>query len=110
MRSVLPAVVVVVLLAGCGSSGGGHDAPQPAQPAARTPAPDPEQDPTALPADVPRAASGKAPADARTAVDGWLAAVRNGDFPKAATYFAVPARVQNVSPVIELSTRRVIAG
>ena len=67
-------------------------------------------DPGALPDDVPRVASGPAPIDARPAIEGWLAAVRDARFAAAARFFTVPARVQNVSPVIDLASRRVIAG
>jgi hypothetical protein len=64
--------VVVVLAAGCG---GGSDAPDRAQP--------PKQ---------------KAPTESERVIRNWLTAIRQGDAEKAASYFAIPARVQNGGP------------
>src|SRR4051794_39566804 len=59
-------------------------------------------------ADIPRAAAGTAPEAIRVPIEGWLAAERHADFARAADYFAIPARVQNGGPEIELVSRRAV--
>lgn len=46
----------------------------------------------------PSARPTRPPAGAQRVIERWLAAVRRSDFERAASYFAVPARVQNGGP------------
>jgi hypothetical protein len=43
-------------------------------------------------------------------VRSWAAAVRHADFSRAADLFAIPALVQNSSPVVRLPTRSLVIG
>ena len=81
-------VVIAVLLAGCGGSG---DEPERAEPA---PAPRME----AVPAPRPERPDTRVPAGSERVIRAWLAAIRAADFEKAASYFAIPSRVQNGGP------------
>src|SRR6202035_3693207 len=39
-----------------------------------------------------------------TVIRGWLRALRAGDIPRAASYFAIPSSFQNGTPVLHLDT------
>jgi hypothetical protein len=63
-------------------------------------------DPAILPPHhVPRHGSGPADPDAARVIRGWLRALRRGDIARAASYFAIPSRFQNGTPVLTLDTR-----
>ncbi|MEY2441295.1 MAG: hypothetical protein QOJ46_721 [bacterium] len=90
------------MLAGCGgTSHGGQARTQTAAPRV-APAP---RTPLDLPAGVPLESNGTAdPAGARV-VRAWSDALRAGDVAAATALWAVPSKVQNGTPVLELSTR-----
>jgi hypothetical protein len=108
-----PASLVLALLtvtaAGCG---GGHRAAQPAQPPVDTSGPMMPRtqsrgiDPAILPPKrVPQHGSGRADPHAIAVIQHWLRALRRGDIARAASYFAVPSRFQNGTPVLHLDSQ-----
>ena len=109
MTRVAASLALLLALAGCGG-GGDEDAAEPPPQRTAQERPPAAEDPLALPRAVPRAGTGVPPAAARRVIRDWLAAVRASDFDRAARLFAVPARVQNASPVIELDSRELVAG
>jgi hypothetical protein len=83
---LLAAALSVALLAGCG----GSDEPErKAQP--------PPKPPPAKPS-IPTEGSGPPPPGSERVIRAWLAAIREARFVKAASYFAIPVRVQNGGP------------
>jgi hypothetical protein len=56
------------------------------------------------PKHVPRHGTGPADPAAVRVIRGWLRALRRGDIPRAASYFAIPSRFQNGTPVLTLDT------
>lgn len=115
--SVVAAVAASATLAGC--PGGGSDRPQREERRAQPP-------PRArvTPFDLPNPGEGTDPgrprgssegrhrgplrADAELVIRRWLAAVREGDDVRAASYFRVPARVRSGDEVEELRSRTLI--
>jgi hypothetical protein len=108
-----PALLVLALLtvtaAGCGS--GGHRT-APAQAPVDTSGPRMPHtqslgiDPAILPPKrVPHHGSGRADPHAIVVIQHWLKALRHGDIPRAASYFAVPSRFQNGTPVLHLDSQ-----
>lgn len=107
----LSAVLCTAGLAACGGDGDRADSP-PAD--ARTPsgtptpAPNPARpraDPQGLPPGVPSTPRRDRTSDEdRVVIDAWLRALRDGDIEKAASYFALPSKVQNGTPVLTLRT------
>jgi hypothetical protein len=99
--------LVVALTAGCG----GLRHPAAARDPAASDAPlmprrQNTVDPTIFaPKRVPRHGSGPADPAAIRVIDGWLRALRAGDIPRAASYFAIPSRFQNGTPVLTLDSR-----
>lgn len=109
VRALLPLAACAVALAGCG--GKGSSAPDAggsagsSQGTPQQPSQSQEADPLALPASVPVTADGPANQAQERVIRGWLQAVRAGRIAAAAAYWAVPAIVQNGSPVLELASR-----
>lgn len=110
------AALGLVLPGGCGSSSSATSTPAAATTAAAAPAAPPQSTPSPQspsapavpkellpPAGVPRRPDGR-PADAVSArvIRKWLSALRAGDIARAARFFALPAKVQNATPVITL--------
>jgi hypothetical protein len=93
-----------VLLGACG---GGGDTPRPAAQTTSTAprAQAPASDPLALPAGVPSSPSGPADAAATRTIRGWALALRKGEVTRAMSYWAVPAKIQNGTPVLTLRSR-----
>lgn len=91
------------LLAGCGGTSGGPGEARTATTAPElSPAP---RTPLELPAGIPLTSTGAAdPAGARV-VRAWSKALRAGDVAAATALWAVPSKVQNGTPVLELSSR-----
>jgi hypothetical protein len=89
------ALLVAVVLAGCG--GGAKKAVQPV-------APHNSNSDLMLPAHVPRKASGTADPAAVRVISHWLRALRRGDEPGAARYWATGAKFQNSTPVLTIDT------
>lgn len=95
-RGPLLALLAVAGLAGCG----GDDADRAAAPTAPAPA----AGPLALPTGVPIRASGEADAGEARVIRGWANALRRGDVVRAASFWALPATVQNGTPVLRLAS------
>jgi hypothetical protein len=97
-----PTVVLLftLLLVACGAEPSRRSPPasSPKQPA-------PARDPLALPAGVPSSPTGRADADATRTIRAWSKALRAGDVAGAASFWALPAKVQNATPVLTLSSR-----
>jgi len=90
-------------IAGCGGSGDdGEDAKAPATTPLTAPG---EPDPLALPADVPRKASGSVDAAKARVIRGWADALRGGDVAGASARWAIPAMIQNGTPLLRLRRR-----
>jgi len=122
-RCSLIGVVLVVVLAACGSDddgaskgrGAAFDGGAPGRPAMpnvttdEDPATPPAKRKSApsekLPLGVPSRATGRADAAATAVVRRWSAALRAGEVARAASYFAQPSRVQNGTPVVTLRSR-----
>ena len=106
---VVPFVLVVALLAGCGGSS------SPSRPAAKTTAAKPRaarptdaqiRDGLGLPDRVPVRATGHARADDVRVLRQWLDRLRAGRVAAAASLFAVPSRFQNLSSLAIIRSRR----
>ena len=72
----------------------------------RTTAPRDEGNPLELPANVPHKASRTADPAQAAVIRAWSAAMRAGDVAAASALWAVPAKVQNGTPVLTLPDRR----
>ncbi|MEJ7798560.1 MAG: hypothetical protein WKF42_08680 [Solirubrobacteraceae bacterium] len=95
----LPSIVLCIgLLSACGGS---SQAPDRARDEAFEAAP---RSPLELPAAVPLKPSGAADPDQAKVVRAWAAALRDGNINGAAALWAVPAKVQNGTPVLRLSS------
>lgn len=104
LRTPVIALLSSLLIGGCG---GGGDEPR-AAPVTTPGAPRqqaPASDPLALPAGIPRAATGPADAAATRTIRRWAQALQRGDVARAVTYWAVPAKIQNGTPVLTLRSR-----
>jgi hypothetical protein len=97
------AVVAVAAVLGCGGS-------KRADPALTVspdgPAPIPPRSELALPPQVPDRPTGPAAGEARRVINAWLRALRRGDVRKAAHYFALPSKFQNVTPVLTIDSEQ----
>jgi hypothetical protein len=102
-RSVAASVAVstVVALAGCGSH---HSATT--STAAQDPPATPQRSALDPPAGVPDRATGPARAESRRVINAWLRALRHGNVRRAAHYFALPSKFQNVTPVLTVTSER----
>jgi hypothetical protein len=106
-RTPALALLSTVLLGACGGGGdaasqtsttaaGPQTSTQPAQTAG---------DPLALPAAIPRTVSGPADKAAAATIRSWSAALRGGNIKRATSFWGLPAKIQNGTPVLTLSTR-----
>lgn len=93
-------VGALVVLAGCGSTGG--DSATPARTQSAAPA-DPNAD-LRLPAHVPRRANGPADRGEVRVIARWLHVLRRGDEQAAARYWATGAKFQNGTSVLTIDT------
>jgi limonene-1,2-epoxide hydrolase len=100
--AALVAAVVAVGVLGCGAT-------KPADPVttlADGPAPIPPRSELALPPQVPDRPTGPAASESRRVINAWLRALRRGDVRKAAHYFALPSKFQNVTPVLTIDSEQ----
>jgi hypothetical protein len=93
------AVWTAIVLAGCGS---GHSTKTTTTLADAQPVP--QRSDLELPPGVPDRATGPADAEARRVINAWLRALRRGDVERAARYFALPSKFQNVTPVLTVDS------
>jgi hypothetical protein len=102
------AVVVAVLatfgVLGCGGSKKAD--PPPATIAQDDPGPIPQRSDLALPPNVPDRPTGPAAEESRRVINAWLRALRRGDVKRAAHYWALPSKFQNVTPVLTVNSER----
>lgn len=103
LRATVAAVLSALLLEACG--GGAHNTPAPTTTAPAPPKATPTPGPLALPAEVPRNSTGPADAVATRTIRGWARALRAGDLARATSFWAVPAKIQNGTPVLTLRSR-----
>lgn len=89
------------LLAACG----GDDSPKAGQARTTTPAPAASRDPLALPAHVPLVSEGGGERRAIEVIRGWSEALRTGDIDRASSFWGLPAKIQNGTPVLTLRSR-----
>jgi len=94
--------VLFLLSAGLLSACVGSDSDQNGQ--ART-TPGIPSDPLALPAGVPVRSQGPGERRAIEVIRGWSEALRLGDIDSAASFWGLPAKIQNESPVLTLRSR-----
>jgi len=114
-RVLVALVVAATVLQACGKSSPLDQAQTPAAeprttapdraPRRATPAP---RDPLRLPAGVPVTASRVADPAQANVIRAWAAALRSGDIAAANALWAAPAKVQNGTPVLVLSSRAAI--
>jgi limonene-1,2-epoxide hydrolase len=104
-RLHLCAALCAVGLAACGGSAGtpNQAQDQPAGPAAT--APPAARSPLELPQRVPLKPTGAAVEAQAAVVRAWSKALRAGDVTGASALWAIPAKVQNGTPVLTLSSR-----
>jgi hypothetical protein len=102
------AVVVAALVAatalGCGGSG--KTASSATTVVSDDPGPIPARSDLALPPNVPDRPTGPAQEESRRVINGWLRALRRGDVKRAAHYFALPSKFQNITPVLTVNSER----
>jgi hypothetical protein len=104
------AVAVVAAAAGCGSSSpqhaSGSQRATTAAPPAQEHAPIKPQSDLAIPRRVPREATGPSDPRARRVIRAWLEALDHNDIERAASYFALPSKFQNGTPVLHLDSEQ----
>ena len=102
------AVICAVLLTACGGDDGARRDPAAASPPQATaPQPQPQprsRGPLAIPRDVPLRESGAGDPAAIKVIRLWSEALRGGDVERAASFWAVPSKVQNGTPVLTLAS------
>jgi hypothetical protein len=91
------AVWTAIAMAGCGS---GHSTTTTLGDVQTVP----QRSDLELPPGVPDRATGPASAEARRVINAWLRALRRGDVERAARYFALPSKFQNVTPVLTVDS------
>jgi hypothetical protein len=101
MRGLVPAVVLVLALAGCGDGGGGDRNPD------RFDLTTPRQEPIPEGGDAP-GESRPAPRRQVAVIRGWADALRRGNVARANTYFRIPSRVSNGGPPLELRSKAAV--
>jgi hypothetical protein len=106
--SAIAAVLAVTAAAGCGSSashrtGSSRTATTAAPPAQEHAPIRPESD-LAIPRRVPREGTGPSDPRARRVIRAWLDALDHDDIDRAASYFALPSKFQNGTPVLTVDS------
>jgi hypothetical protein len=96
------AAMTVIALLGCGSK---HTAPT-ATTALKDAQPAPHRSPLDLPPGVPDRPTGPAASESRRIINAWLRALRHGQVTRAAHYFALPSKFQNVTPVLTIDSEQ----
>jgi hypothetical protein len=104
--AVVAAVLAASALLGCGGSSKPAPKPNTQTLAQEDPAPIPPRSDLALPANVPDHSTGPAQDASRRVINAWLRALRRGDVTRAAHYFALPSKFQNVTPVLTVDSER----
>lgn len=100
------AVVAVVFAAGAVGCGGAKRSDLPPAIVQDGPGPIPPRSDLALPPNVPDRPTGPAAQESRRVINAWLRALRQGDVKRAAHYFALPSKFQNVTPVLTIDSEQ----
>jgi len=109
-RGILNAVfvrltIVVLLVAGLLSACGGGDSGKTGQGRTTATGPAAPRDPLALPPGVPVRSEGPGERRAIEVIRGWSEALRLGDIDRASSFWGLPAKIQNATPVLTLRSR-----
>jgi hypothetical protein len=104
LRAIGIALLSSLLIGACGSGGKESRPASATTPSAPRPQA-PSGDPLALPAGVPTTATGPADAAATRTIRRWAQALQRGDVARAVSYWAIPAKIQNATPVLNLGSR-----
>jgi hypothetical protein len=102
------AAAVAVAAAGCGSSSdrtSGSERATTAAPPAQEHAPIQPQGDLEIPRRVPREGTGASDPGARRVIRAWLDALNHDDIERAASYFALPSKFQNGTPVLTVDSQ-----
>jgi hypothetical protein len=102
-HTILPVLLCTLALGACG---GGSATPA-ATPPPRSAAPPPSgqaEDPLALPQGVPLRESGTGDPAAIRVIRLWTDALRRSDVARASSFWAIPSKVQNASPLLTLTS------
>jgi hypothetical protein len=111
-RAPLATVAALLLAAGalgCGGSGAPASTTAPTSSniaGERDPAPIPQHSDLELPAGIPDRPTGPADPASRRTINRWLRALRTGKITRAAHYFRLPSKFQNVTPVLTVDSER----
>jgi hypothetical protein len=97
--AVSVAALMAIVLAACGSN---HRAAATA--AVKDAEPVPQHSDLDLPPGIPDRATGPAASESRRVINAWLRALRHGNVKRAAHYFALPSKFQNVTPVLTVDS------
>jgi hypothetical protein len=97
--AVSVAVLMAIVLAACGSN---HRAAATA--AVKDAEPVPQRSDLDLPPGIPDRSTGPAASESRRVINAWLRALRHGNVKRAAHYFALPSKFQNVTPVLTVDS------
>jgi hypothetical protein len=100
----LPALLCVLLLAGCGGDAGAGKAAATSPPPPAPAAPQPGQGSVPLAPGIPLRESGPPRPPAIRVIRLWSDALRSGDVDRAASFWAIPSKVQNGTPVLTLDS------
>jgi hypothetical protein len=103
------AVAIATAAAGCGSSSSDRTSSSQRATTSAPPAPEhapiqPEGD-LAIPRRVPRDGTGPSDPRARRVIRAWLDALNHDEIERAASYFALPSKFQNGTPVLTVDSR-----
>jgi hypothetical protein len=101
----MPARAAIVLSAALLAAGCGGSSSDGEQARTQTVPQRDDGNPLELPANVPLKPSGKADAGQASVIRAWSGAMRAGDVVRASALWAVPAKVQNGTPVLTLPDR-----
>ncbi|MEA2155816.1 MAG: hypothetical protein QOE11_1956 [Solirubrobacteraceae bacterium] len=100
LRALSVTLLLTLVLGGCG--GASRPRSHTTESARKTA---PQRDPLSLPAGVPTSPTRPADASATRTIRAWSKALRAGDLAGATALWALPARIQNGTPVLTLGTR-----
>jgi hypothetical protein len=93
--------MMAIVLAGCGANHAASTAT-----AVKEAAPVPQRGDLDLPPNIPDRATGPAASESRRVINAWLRALRHGNVKRAAHYFALPSKFQNVTPVLTVDSEQ----
>jgi hypothetical protein len=99
------AVSVVAMMAIVGAGCGANHRTS-SSPGGELAKPLPQHSDLDLPPGIPDRPTGPAASESRRVINGWLGALRHGNVKRAAHYFALPSKFQNVTPVLTVDSEQ----